>query len=110
MKFHQEVMEIVSYDSIISHITINGIKTYKPKTMTNEFGKFYSTLGSESAKKIPRGSTHIDSYLATIKRIDASLVLNPVTQPEIEKIISALPNKTSHGHDKISKNLLKTLS
>ena len=37
----------------------------------------------------------------------ASLILNPITVPEIEKIISHLLKKTSHGHDQISNTLLK---
>ena len=95
--------------SIISHISVNGIKTYNPKKIANEFGEFYSTLGSSLVKQIPTGSTSIDTYNHHIPHTDASLILNPATVPKIEKIISNLPNKTSHGHDKISNILLKDL-
>ena len=94
--------------SIIPHITIDGLKTYNPKKMSNEFGKFYSTQCENLATQIKPGNTGIDEYLAKIKRVDASLVLNPKTMPEVEKIMY-LPNKTSHGHDSISNVLLKKL-
>ena len=38
-----------------------------------------------------------------------SLVLYETTRTEVEQIISKLPNKTSHGHDKISNTLLKDM-
>ena len=61
------------------------------------------------ASKIKLGACRIDEYLARIKRVDASLVMNPILMQEVEKIIMDLPNKTSHGHDKISNVLLKEL-
>ena len=95
--------------SVISHISVNGIKTYNPKTIANEFGEFYTTLGSNLVKQIPKGVTNIDTYIWQIPHTDASLILKPVTVPEIEKIISHLTNKTSHGNDKINNMLLKQL-
>ena len=92
-----------------SHITINGLKTYSPKRITNEFGQFYSKVGKTLAAKIKPGSIGIDEYLAQIKRIDASLILSPITVLEVEKIIMKLSNKTSYGHDQISNILLKEL-
>ena len=76
--------------------------------MSNEFGKFYSTLGKNVAAQIKPDNTGIDEYLAKIKRVDAGLVLNPITLTEVEKIIN-LPNKTSHEHDSITNVLLKKL-
>ena len=52
---------------------------------------------------------NIDIYIHQIPHTDASLILNPTTVPHIERIISNFPNKTSHGHDKISNMLLKQL-
>ena len=95
--------------NIISHITIDGLKTYSPKRITNELGQFYSKLGKMLAAKIKPGLIGIDEYLAWIKRVDASLILNPITVLEVEKIIMKLPNKTSYGHDKIGNILLKEL-
>ena len=61
------------------------------------------------ASEIKLHARGIEEYLAQIKRFDASLVINPILMQEVEKIIMDLPNKTSHGHDKISNILLKEL-
>ena len=37
------------------------------------------------------------------------MVLKPITLPEVEQLILNLPNKTSHGDDRISNKLLKEL-
>ena len=65
---------------IISHITINGVKTYSPKVMANEFAQFYSTLGANLATQINPGRTPLNNYMTHIKRVDASLILKPVLQ------------------------------
>ena len=49
--------------SIISYITINGLKTYNPTKIANEFGKFYSMLGENHAKLIKASKTSIDDYI-----------------------------------------------
>ena len=73
--------------AIISHIMINGIKTYSPKMMANEFAQFYSTLGANLATQIKPGRTFLSNYMTHIKRVDASLILKPVLQSEVEDII-----------------------
>ena len=92
---------------IISHITINGVKTYSPRVMANEFAQFYSTLGVNLATQINPGCTPLNNYMTHIKRVDASLILKPILQSEVEDIILKLPNKISYGHDRISNILLK---
>ena len=42
-------------------------------------------------------------------RTTNSLVLRETSVEEIKKLIKSLPNKTSHGHDKVSNTLLKSL-
>ena len=61
------------------------------------------------AAKIKPGSTTLQDYLNHIKRVDASLILKPILQSEVEDIIQKLPNKTSYGHDRMSNLLLKCL-
>ena len=41
-----------SSGSIIPYITINGIRTYTPRKIANEFAQFYSSLGQTLANKI----------------------------------------------------------
>ena len=104
------IRKVKNRGSIISHIAIDGLKTYNPKWIANEFGRFYSNIGENLAAKIKPGLTSTDEYLVNIKRVDASLVMKSITQLEIEKLIEGLPNKTSYGHDKISNVLSKQLS
>ena len=49
--------------SIIPYITVEGIRIYDSNKIADEFGKFYSTLGSNLAKKITTGSKCIDEYI-----------------------------------------------
>ena len=94
--------------SIIPYITIK-LKTSNPSKIANEFGRFYSTLGSSLAAKSPR-SHDIDNYLKRNPRNLASLVMRMTTVQEVHKTINSLPNKTSHGHDGKINNLFKMLS
>ena len=96
--------------SIISYITIDGLKTHTPNKIANEFGKFYSTVGERMASKIVQGQYNISHYLSKIRKNIGSLVMRSTNSLEIENIIGRLPNKTSHGHDNISNALLKQLS
>ena len=62
------------------------------------------------AEKIPTSNKDIKNYLSPIKRNPALLMLTPVCEQEIAKIISKLPVKHSSGYDNISNVLLKRLS
>ena len=55
------------------------------------------------------GINDIKHYLQKMPKNLNSLVLWEAIRVEVEKVIKDLPNKTSHGHDKISNILLKDL-
>ena len=95
--------------SIIPFITINGLRTYNPKKITNSFGHFYLTIGENLAATILPGENEINYYLDKMPRSNKSLVLQETSIEEIEKLIKSLLNKNSHGHDKVSNTLLKSL-
>ena len=95
--------------SIISYITIDGVREYDPDVIANEFGKFYSQLGSKLASKINKSVKPIEEYLSKIPRTLHSLALHSTSALETEKIAMALPSKTSFGHDKISNVMLKSI-
>ena len=95
--------------SIISYITIDGVRKYDPDTIANEFGHFYSHLGPNLANKINKSEKSIEEYMSKIPNSLHSLVLHSTSALEIEKIALALPNKTSCGHDKISNQMLKSI-
>ena len=86
-----------------------GLNHISPNVIATEFAQFYSTLGANLAAQIKPGSTPLNNYLTHIKRTDASLILKPITQLEVEDIVRKLQNKTSYGHDRISNILLKRL-
>ena len=109
-KIINEILRKQKYKgSIITHINLNGVKTYDSQKIANEFGKFYSNLGSNLANKIKGGMNNIQYYLNKMLQNANSMVMKLTTQCEIEQLISKLPNKTSHGHDMISNDLLKLL-
>ena len=95
--------------SIISYITVDGARKYDPDVIANEFGKFYSQLGSKLASQIKRSAKPIEEYLSKIPRTLQSLALHSTSALEIEKIAMALPSKTSFGYDKISNIMLKSI-
>ena len=95
--------------SIIPYISVDGIKTYDAKRISNEFGKFYANLSQNLASKISPGRTTAQDYLTRIPHMINSMMLNPTTQSEIEWKIDDLAPKTSCGHEKISNKLLKDL-
>ena len=49
----------------------------------------------------------IDTYLIVIPRNLNSIYITPINDTEVRKLISALPNKRSSGHDNIDNILLK---
>ena len=95
--------------SIISYIMVDGARKYDPDIIANEFGRFYSQLGSNLASQIKRSVKPIEEYLSKIPRTLQSLALHSTSALEIEKIAMALPSKTSFGYDKISNVMLKSI-
>ena len=92
---NQTITKVKHKGSIIPHITANGIKVTKPKLIANNFGKFYSSVGSKLAKKIVPGMTSVEDYISNIPVQRDSIVLKQVTPLEIDNIIRKLPNKSS---------------
>ena len=95
--------------SIITHININGVKTYDSHKIANEFGKHYSSIGPNLACSIGKGIKQISHYLDQIPANQHNMMMTFSTQEEITQLIKNLPNKTSCGHDQISNELLKNL-
>ena len=54
-------------------------------------------VGKAFAKKIPEPKKQINRYLSVIARNHSTLMLAPVTEREIVKIINKLPAKHSSG-------------
>ena len=79
--------------NIINYIKVGNIDIYDSKQIADEMGHFFSTIGSNYAKKIPASHTKIDDYLKVITRNDKNIFLNPSNGAEVMMLISKLPNK-----------------
>ena len=79
--------------SSIAFITVNGIKHFDSKKISNEFASFFSNIGAQYSKKIPGSSHDVNTYLNKIKRNEKSIFLSPCNQPEIRQIILSLKIK-----------------
>ena len=95
--------------SVIEYLKIDNIHEYKANKISNHLGKYFSSVGKNYANKIPRSSQPVHSYISRIPRNPVSIMLSPVCEQEIERILTKLPAKCSSGHDNISNLLLKRL-
>ena len=69
---------------IIPFITINGVKTYDPKKIADEFGNFYSNMGADLAMKILKSQKSVNDYVTQIPRTLNSLVIKKIEYPEVK--------------------------
>ena len=98
-----------SKSTTIEAIKVDNTLRYNPKTITNELGKYFSSVGRVYANQIPPGKTPIDDYISKIPQNPKSMYFVPITKPEIEKLIRKLEPKKSSGHDGISNKLIQDL-
>ena len=80
-----------------------------PKYISNYLGDYFANVRRQYAQKIAPSSTHISEYLLKIDQNINSFYILPIDRGEIKKLVLALPNKMSSGHDNISTFLLKIL-
>ena len=94
---------------IIDSIKVGNIVYNHADTISNEFGKYFSTIGTSISTKGGNSSKPIDFYLNKIPRVMNSVYLTPCTSSKIKSLIVTLPNKMSSGYDNIDNQLLKEL-
>ena len=88
---------------------MNSVEHYMPKDISNYLSDYFANVGKQYAQKIEPSSTHINEYLLKIDQNINSFYVLPIDRGEIKKLILALPNKTSSGHDNIRNVLFKKL-
>ena len=88
--------------SAIDHFKIDNLHEYNADKISNHLGKYFSEVGKVFAGKIPNPNNQIMKYLSAIEQNQSSLMLVPVSEREIVKIINKLPAKHSSGYDNIS--------
>ena len=95
--------------SVIEYLTIDNLDIYDTKLITEEFAKYFSSVGTNYANRITNPHTSFIEYLRNIPNNPKSIFMSPTNKTEIERLIEKLPNKKSRGHDDISNLLLKSL-
>ena len=94
---------------LIEKIKIDNIELTKSEMIANEFGKYYSNIGSLMTNRVRPSDHSISHYINKIPKNQQTLYMFPTTPIEIEKLIMKLENKPSSGHDQISNTMLKWL-
>ena len=92
---------------LVECLSINNIDHYDVNSITNEFGKHFSTVGKRFAEAIPTPVKLSRSFIEKIILNEKSMFLYEVTESEIQNLIDSLENKSSSGFDNISNIILK---
>ena len=99
----------VDKSTLIPKIKKDNIIYQSGNDVSNILAKHFATIGKTYAEKIEKPVTPLKEYLNKIPINRNSMYLSPTCENEISKLIGQLPNKKSHGYDKINNCLLKEL-
>ena len=94
---------------VIDYLKVNNIKYLSGKDISNQFGKYFSSVGKEFALKIGEPKIPLQNYLERIPINPKCMFFEPVTMQEVSNIIQSLKPKHSSGYDDISNKLIKEL-
>ena len=94
---------------IIDYLKVNNIKYLMGKDISNQFGKYFSSVGKEFALKIEEPKTPLQNYLDKIQINPECMFFEPASLQEVSNIIQSLKPKNSSGYDDISNKLVKEL-
>ena len=94
---------------LVECLSINNIDHYDANSITNEFGKHFSSVGKKFAESIPAPVKLSRSFIEKIILNEKSMFLYEVTESEIRNLFDSLENKSSSGFDNISNIMLKKL-
>ena len=95
--------------AVVESLKIGNIISYNKKEISNQFGRYFSTVGHKFATQIRASKNNSADYLKVINRNNKTLFMTPTCKEEIVKLISNLPQKKSSGHDNIDNILLKEI-
>ena len=95
--------------SVVESLKIGNIITYNKTEISNQFGKYFSSVGHKFASKIKAPKNNATDYLKLLNYNEKSLFMTPTSKEEIAKLINNLPPKKSSGHDNIDNILLKEI-
>ena len=99
----------VDKSTLITKIKKDNITYQSGRDVSNILAKYFATIGKTYAEKIGQPLTPLKEYLNKIPINKNRMYISPTCENEISKLIEQLPNKKSHGYDKINNCLLKEL-
>lgn len=99
-----------TYPKLPDSFDINGQVTTDASKIADEFNMFFVNVGKNLASQITTStnSTHFENYLKN-DYTQNDFKFGQVTASEVDKVISQLPNKFSHGYDGFSINFIKKI-
>ena len=93
--------------SISEQFKCENIVTTDPQIISNEFCKYFSSVGNTFASAIPPPMQKFNYYLPNQKSMTQSIYFSPNDPTEILNTINSLKAKQSTGPDNISSYLIK---
>ena len=94
---------------VIDHLKIDNIKHHTGKEISNQFAKYFSSVGKNFALKTETPKIPLKNYLNKIPSNGTSMFFEPASVEEVSRLINNLKPKNSSGYDDISNKLLKML-
>ena len=94
---------------VIDHLKIDNIKLHIGNEISNQFAKYFSSVGKNFALKTETPKNLLKNYLNRIPSNSTSMFFEPASVEEVSRIIKNLKPKSSSGYDDIRNKLLKTL-
>ena len=94
---------------VIDHLKVDNIKYFTGKDISNQFAKYFSSVGKNFALKTEPSKNPLKDYLNKIPINCTSMFFEPASVNEVSRLISNVKPKNSSGYDDISNKLLKTL-
>ena len=92
----------------ISELSINGCTITDKTTMANKFNVYFTNIGSDLSKSIPKVSGSFSDYLNHLKPTD-SFFITPTNPAEIIDIVQNLKSKKSSGYDDVHPSVVKAV-
>ena len=101
----QAIGKFKDKSGIHKNIQINGINESDKHVIAEGFNEFFSNIGKQTSKNVPRANRNYMSYMPTPTL--NSIFIEPVTEEHVLQAATKLKPKTSCGYDQISSKLLK---
>jgi len=91
----------------IHQLNINGNVNYNFQTIPDLFNNYFISIMGKNHSAVNKNNNFADYLRLTSNKPFPNIKYQYTSTKEIEKIISSLKSKNSHGYDEISVNILK---